>query len=55
MSYIYKKRMGPRILPCGTPHTICILWDKEDHEWKQTMFVYKWLKISNRNDLEKLK
>ena len=22
MSYIYnKKRMGPRILPCGTPHT----------------------------------
>ena len=29
MSFIYnKKRMGSRILPCGKPHTICIISDK---------------------------
>ena len=29
MSFIYsKKRMGSRILPCGTAHVICILSDK---------------------------
>ena len=29
MSFIYnKKTNGPRILPCGTPHTIYILSDE---------------------------
>ena len=29
MSFTYsKKRMGPRIVPCGTPHAIYILSDK---------------------------